>query len=208
MTARSPCRIDLHVHTGRYSQCAEFVDPHEIAARAQRAGLAAVVLTDHDMLWQDEEIALLRQRSPCIRIFRGIEVSADGCHLLVIGLDDAGPLGRGTAFEEVVAYARSSEAAVILAHPYRDTNPDCLAVELVDAIETGSTSFTAEDARKARLLAERLGKSTVAGSDAHALSRIGWAWTELPALPRDERQLAAALRAGLGRPVTPYPFPE
>jgi predicted metal-dependent phosphoesterase TrpH len=204
---QTPCRIDLHLHTGRYSQCAEFVDPYQIEARAVQAGLSAVVLTEHDILWQDEEIELLQKQSPGIRIFRGIEVSARGCHLLVIGIDDAGPLDRGITLEEVVAYARLFDAAVILAHPYRDADPDCLPVELVDAVEVGSTSFTADEARRARQLAARFGKPVVAGSDGHAMSRIGWAWTELPDLPQDEASLASAIRRGLGIPVTPYPFP-
>ncbi len=201
------CRIDLHLHTGRYSQCAECVEPSKIGSWALRAGLTAVVLADHDVLWQAEEIELLGQSCPSIAFYRGIEVSARGCHLLVIGLDHPGPLSRGISLEEVVAYARPLQAAVILAHPYRDADPDRLPVELVDAIEVGSTSFTADEARRARQLAIRFSKPVVAGSDGHALARIGWAWTELPELPPDETALAAAIRQGLGKPVTPYPFP-
>ena len=53
--------IDLHLHTRRYSPCAELVPPEEIASSARRAGLSGVVLTDHDVLWSIEETKELRE---------------------------------------------------------------------------------------------------------------------------------------------------
>jgi predicted metal-dependent phosphoesterase TrpH len=196
-------RVDLHLHTGRYSQCAECLDPLAIEGNAVRAGVDGVLLTEHDMFWQDEEAELLRRRSPRVRIFRGIEVSARGCHLVVVGMDEVGPLLRGVSLEEVAAFARPRGAAVVLAHPYRNGPLRALPLGLVDAVEVWSTSFTREEARAARRLARRLGKPQVAGSDAHAPSHVGFAWTELPRLPADELELAAAIRSGLGRPSRP-----
>ena len=196
-------KLDLHVHTGRYSQCAETVDPYRIEEHALRAGLDGVVLTDHDILWEEEEIELLRQRSPAIVIYRGIEVSAEGAHLVIIGLDDAGMLHRGIPVAEACAIAHQHAACVILAHPFRDADPAVVPVRLVDAIEVGSTSFTVEEADLARRLARRMGKPQVACSDAHALSRIGWGWTEFPAAPGDELELAALISSGAGTAVVP-----
>ena len=196
-------KLDLHVHTGRYSQCAETVDPYRIEEYALRAGLDGVVLTDHDVLWEEEEIDLLRQRSPAILIYRGIEVSAMGAHLVIIGLDDAGLFHRGILVAEACALAHEQSACVILAHPFRDADPALIPVDLVDAIEIGSTSFTVEEAELARILARRTGKPEVACSDAHALSRIGWGWTEFPVAPTSELELAALLTAGAGTAVAP-----
>jgi len=199
--------IDLHVHTGRYSQCAELVEPYQIEELAARAGLAGVVITEHDIFWQDEEIELLRSSSSLVTFFRGIEVSARGCHLVVIGLSEAAFLTKGMPLEEVSAIASDQGAAVVLAHPYRDADPSRLPVGLVDAVEVGSTSFTKQEAAQARRLARKAKKPTVASSDGHALSRVGWAWTEFPRMPRNERELARMIRAGEGRPVIPSPFP-
>jgi len=199
--------LDLHIHTGRYSRCAEAVDPYRIEEYALRAGLAGVVITEHDIFWQDEEIELLRESSSQIAFFRGIEVSARGCHLVVIGLSETAPLAKGMSLEEVSAIAADQGAAVILAHPYRDADPSRLPVELVDAVEVGSTSFTKQEAFQARRLARKAHKPTVAASDAHALSRIGWAWTRFRQMPRNEHELARMIHAGLGRPVVPNPFP-
>jgi len=196
-------KIDLHVHTGRYSQCAETVDPYAIEEHALRAGLDGVVLTDHDMLWEEEELRLLQHECPAIRIYRGIEISAAGAHLVVIGLEDAGLVHRGIPVAEACELAHRQSACVILAHPYRDADPQVIPVRLVDAIEVGSTSFTAEEARLAAKLAERYGKPRVASSDAHALSRIGWGWTELPVAPANELELARLIVAGAGTAVAP-----
>ncbi|MCP4902770.1 MAG: hypothetical protein GY906_37895 [bacterium] len=204
---RGPVRIDLHVHTGRYSQCAELLDPYKIQDHALAAGVSGVVLTEHDLQWQDEEFELLRRSSPGISIFRGIEVSAAGCHVVVIGIEDAGCLQRGASLEEVATLAAAEEAAVILAHPYRDSDPDHLPLHLVDAIEVASTSFTESEAKRARALATRNGKHQVASSDAHALVRVGWAWTEFPKIPANETELARLIRNGNGKPVALRPFP-
>lgn len=200
-------RIDLHVHTGRYSQCAEMLDPYLIEDFALRSGVSGVVLTEHDMQWQDEEIELLRASLPRIAIFRGIEVSADGCHLLVIGMDDTGGLMRGANLKEIVRQTAVDEAAVILAHPFRDADPGALPLHLVDAVEIASTSFTQNESKRARQLAMELRKPAVAASDAHALTRVGWAWTEFPRMPADEAELARLIRDGAGRPIVLRPFP-
>jgi predicted metal-dependent phosphoesterase TrpH len=125
----------------------------------------------------------------------------------MVGLDDAGTLPRGVDFGEAVRLAHSQCAAVIYAHPFRDGDPSRVPACLVDAIEIASTSFHHDDSKAARQLAERCGKPMVAASDAHALSRIGWAWTSFPRMPEDEQQLARMIRDGLGTPVVPRPFP-
>lgn len=196
-------RLDLHVHTGRYSQCAEFVDPTKVGEFAARAGLAGVVLTEHDLFWQDEELELLRAASPLVRIYRGLEVSAAGCHVLVIGIDDAAPFERRMPAAEAIRAAHTVGAVAVLAHPYRDADPETLPIESFDAIEICSTSFTAPESARAIDLARRFGRPTVAASDAHTLLRIGWAWTEMRKLPINERELASAIREGRIRAVTP-----
>ena len=124
------------------------------------------------------------------------------------GLDDAGALHRGIDFAEAVRIARRAGAAVILAHPYRDGQPEALPLGEIDALEIASTSFSQEESLRSIHLARSLGKPQVAASDAHALSRIGWAYTSFPRLPADERGLAEMIRAGEGRPEVPRPFPS
>lgn len=202
-----PYRIDLHVHTGRYSQCAELVDPYRIEHHALRAGLDAVVLTEHDMLWEEEELSVLQESASQIRFFRGIEVTARDCHLIVIGIDDAGALFRGVSAEEVIETTHTNDGCVILAHPFRDADPSRIPVQRVDAIEVGSTSFSETEALRALELCRQFEKPAVASSDGHALSRIGWAWTEFPREPENEHSLADQIRSGLGTAIIPNTLP-
>lgn len=196
-------RLDLHIHTGRYSQCAELVDPFRIGDAASRAGLSGVVLTEHDMFWQDEETELLRAAVSPLRVYRGLEVSAAECHVLVIGIEDAALFDRRMRVEQVIEVAHAAGAVTVLAHPYRDASPEELPVENFDAIEIGSTSFNRQEAKRSIRLARTFDKPMIASSDAHALSRIGWGWTEFPTLPANELELAAAIRSGQGRAVIP-----
>ena len=208
--AQSPSgiNIDLHVHTRRYSPCAELVDEGQIARFALQAGLSGVVITDHDVLWSRDEIERLGALNPELAIFRGVECSTAEGHAVVIGLEDLATIRKGARIASIAHIARAQGAAVILAHPYRDADPEGIAPELLDAIEVGSTSFSHAEADRSVALARRLGLPTVASSDAHALSRIGWAWTRFPRLPRDSTDLAAMIRSGAGTPVIPRPFPS
>jgi predicted metal-dependent phosphoesterase TrpH len=199
-------RVDLHVHTARYSPCAEAVPPIEIGAWAARAGLGGVVLTDHDILWTREEVDALAPHSCGVRLFRGIECTARGAHLVLIGLEDAGAITRGSDVAEICALAHAQGAAVVLAHPFRSGSPASLPLGLVDAIEVASTSFSAEEAARSARLAGLVSRPQVAGSDAHALSLIGWAWTEFPSAPTDERELANMIRSGRCAPQVPQPY--
>jgi predicted metal-dependent phosphoesterase TrpH len=201
-------RIDLHVHTARYSPCAEYVPPQEIAEAAHNAGLHGVVLTDHDVLWEKEEYDALQCGESRVSFYRGIECTTSGGHLVIIGLEDAGMLPRGVDFEEAVNLAHGSGATVVFAHPFRDSDPNAVRACLTDAIEIASTSFDSHESRAAIELARRCEKPVVASSDAHALSRIGWAWTSFPRKPHDELELARMIRTGQGVPVAPRPFPR
>jgi predicted metal-dependent phosphoesterase TrpH len=192
-------RIDLHVHTARYSPCAEAVAPREIAVWALRAGLHGVVLTEHDILWEEEELETLQRQAPELRLFRGIECTARGAHLVVIGVGDAGHLDRGAPPELIAARAHEQGAAVILAHPFRDTPLSVIPPAMIDAVEITSTSISADESTRAKRLAKRLGLPGVGCSDAHALSRIGWASTEFSTMPADERELAELIRSGKGK---------
>jgi predicted metal-dependent phosphoesterase TrpH len=201
-------RIDLHVHTARYSQCAETLLPSEIGAWAARAGLDGVLLTDHDMLWTQEERDALAPSCRGVRLFRGIECTVRGAHLVVVGLEDAGSITRGLDLVDACAVAHAQGGTVILAHPFRTGSPLQLPLGLVDAIEVASTSITMEESIRSMRLARLVSKAPVAGSDAHALARIGWAWTEFPSDPADEAELAVMIKGGLGRPHAPGNHPS
>lgn len=208
-----PYRIDLHVHTRRFSPCAEALDPEQLPRCIARAGLQGVVITEHDRLWPAGSIAGLNRSMTAGRIYRGVEVSSRNGHFIVIGLDRMGPLAPGISIAALLRHAHRCDAAVIWAHPY--LNYDAVAQPLtaeampggLHAVEVASGVTRGEHSRQARSLAERRRWAAVGGSDAHSIGQVGWAYTCFAELPADEKALAAAIRRGRCRAARRPPTP-
>lgn len=200
-------RIDLHVHTNRYSPCAETLDPEKLDQAASEAGLDGLVLTEHDAMWTEEEVQVLKQKiGHKVKIYRGVEISSIDGHFVVIGLKDMTNIRVGIPAKELFAITRKENAVVILAHPQRSgcwTKPFPENVnwhKYVDAVEVASSSTFGRYEIEARRLATETGLSKVAGSDAHCLSRVGHTYTEFNFLPANEFALAEAIRENTGIP--------
>jgi predicted metal-dependent phosphoesterase TrpH len=189
--------IDLHVHTRLRSPCAETLDAERLPALLRAAGLHGLVVTEHDAMWTDEELARARSSlGPGERIYRGVEVTTRDGHYVVVGLPDATGLSPGMTPRALIALARGAGAAVILAHPHRGRSGPFEEVPPgVDALEL--FGGRADEARVLALARAR-GLGVVAGSDAHADEVVGAAYTAFPELPRDERELARLIAAGAG----------
>ena len=118
-------KIDLHVHTSKYSECAEFLDIEKVEGHAASMRIDALVVTDHDYFWKPKEFDSLCMKFQRLKLFRGIEVSSDcDCHFVVIGIPKQGPLVKGVSIETIIGYTQSHNGAVILAHPYQLVLPD------------------------------------------------------------------------------------
>jgi hypothetical protein len=206
-----PYRIDLHVHTRRFSPCAESLDPEQLPRCIARAGLQGVVITEHDQLWPTEAVAAMNRSMTAGRIYRGIEVSSRNGHFIVIGLERLGPLAPGISVDALLGYAYRCDAAVIWAHPYLNYGAisQPLAAEdmpdAIHAVEVFSGVTRDEHSRQARSLAERRGWAAVGGSDAHSIGQVGSAYTCFAELPADEKALAAAIRQGRCRSARRLP---
>lgn len=194
--------VDLHVHTRRYSPCAESLDPEQLSRAMARTGLHGVVIAEHDQLWPMDEIRALNRTLKHRRIYRGVEVSSKNGHFIVIGLDAMDGIHPGMGIEELVGRVRQTEAAIIWAHPLFNYNtvptplPAVLMPRGLDAIEVASGVTRGEQTHKALTYARDMGWTAVCGSDAHALGQVGFAYTRFARLPRDEKSLAAAIRNG------------
>lgn len=197
-----PWRVDLHVHSRRYSPCAELLDPEQLPAAMAERGLHGVVITEHDVLWPAEEIAELNRGLDGFRIFRGAEISSCNGHFIVIGMDGLEDLRPGVTAERIVQAAREQGAAVIWAHPqleYRQMVQPLKCCDLpkgLDAVEVVSTATFGEQTEVAMGYARYLQCGMVGGSDAHTLDHVGKAFTRFDHLPLDEKELAAAICSG------------
>ncbi len=193
-------RVDLHVHTQRYSNCAEFLVPEELGRGMLQAGLDGVVITEHDAQWMPEEIVRLQHLLPQQRLFFGIEITAKDGHVIAIGAPAAVIWHRGETITEIASRVDAVGGCAMWVHPFQEPRrweeapTNVHAIEIYSNITTGRRSMLALD------LATRIGVPAVAGSDAHSLDHLGTAWVEFDSLPEDELQLAQWIRQGHARP--------
>ena len=195
-------RVDLHVHTRRYSPCAESLDPAHLSWAMERSGLDGLVITEHDQLWPAEDIAAMNRQLENRRIYRGVEVSSKSGHFIAIGLNGMEGIEKGMEIQRLIDHIQCRGAAVIWAHPFlrypsiptvldsSDMPPGLHAVEVASGVTSGRETIIARE------LAVRHGWSAVGGSDAHAPGQVGCAFTLFNELPADEKILAEAIRNG------------
>jgi len=199
--------VDLHVHTRRYSPCAELLDPAMLISRLRNSRLSGIVLTEHDIMWSKEEIQELNSKLEGKKFYRGIEVSSLFGHFVVIGLDDLDGIEPGISIDGLIQSSRKNRAALILVHQHLSNyavrspvKPQAIPDE-IDAIEVASTITFGKNQLEAERIAKSRGWKPVAGSDAHCIDSVGHACTAFPTLPSDEKALARAICMGLGTPI-------
>ncbi len=176
-------RIELHMHTRRYSACA-LAGPMDVVNHARELAYGAVFLTEHDAIWPVEELEALRRACPDVKIHSGVELTltAGGGlqHLLVLGTQDERYLQLADRPAEVLARARDDGCLTVLAHPYRFDGGDRILHEglLPDAIEWHTPNVDGEQAECARDRADCLHLPVVNAGDVHDLSFQGQFYIE------------------------------
>lgn len=170
-----------------------------MAARAVELGLDALVFTEHDVVWPAGQLAALQTRHPQVRLFRGVEITADsGDHYLVYGVADDAVPRPGVEGVELTTRVQRLGGAVVLAHPYRygPAVPSFLPDHPVDGIEVLSNNMLNYAHQQARQLCARLGIHPVAASDGHHIDTVGLYALCLDRRVGSERELARVLRQG------------
>src|SRR5947208_13854596 len=97
--SRRTMKFDLHLHTRRHSPDS-VTDPFELLEAATAAGLDGVVITEHDYLWPEAELADLRAAAPHLVVLAGVEVTGRGGDVLCYGVTDVSTLPRGIPWPE------------------------------------------------------------------------------------------------------------
>jgi predicted metal-dependent phosphoesterase TrpH len=214
--------IDLHVHTNLSSDSNVVPELYLEAIAKNLTPLGAICFTEHRLYPDDAELdatyAELSERFG-VRIFKGVEADTNLGHLLIFGVtrefrrrfDLDSRMLRAELVMEVV---HAEGGIAIPAHPFRDSGYgarlDGLLAKVgpaLSAIEAVNGQNSDDQNAEALAMAEKLGLTPLAGSDAH-FSTANWFLTCATELVREVatvEELCIELRAGRARP---YYFPR
>jgi predicted metal-dependent phosphoesterase TrpH len=163
-------KFDLHLHTTRHSPDSR-MDPLAMARRARELGLDGVIITEHDWLWTEPELEVLRALHPEVMILAGIEVTTREGHFLVYGVSNPFAVPRGIGVADLCREVHRQGGAVVAAHPFRWGQPftDILRRERpeLDGLEVMTSNMDAECRRRAAGVREEYGLAGLGSSDAH-----------------------------------------
>ncbi|MGI8925476.1 MAG: CehA/McbA family metallohydrolase [Tepidiformaceae bacterium] len=201
--------IDLHSHTWPRSHDS-VLSPDDLIVRAKQAGLDAVVLTEHDTVWDHKSIEELRAKHNFL-VLAGVEISTDDGHILAFGIDKY-VFGMHRV-RELASYVEKAEGTMVAAHPYRrqmpwfsrndeeyqaaldkaSRNP---AYQYVSALEELNGRGSDKENEFSRRLCTMMKLGGTAGTDSHAISDVGKCATHFENDIHDERELVTELKAG------------
>jgi histidinol phosphatase-like PHP family hydrolase len=199
-------RIDLHTHTSPRSACSS-LDPLDLVREATRLGLDGICLTEHQVLWQPDEIAELAQATE-LEVFRGNEFTTNQGDILVFGYEE--DIKELLTIEELRDAVTTAGGFMIAAHPFRGFKTFGIGqlqmtveqacnrkvFDFVDALEIRNGKVSDQENDMAARVADRLGLPGTAGSDAHRLDEVGKWLTDFERAIEDEQGLIEELRAG------------
>jgi hypothetical protein len=184
--------------------------PEELVAEARRSGLDAIVITEHNTVWEPRELAELSGAG--LLVFGGVEVSTreGDCLVFAPELDGgAGPHGRPTSpagglardgtLEELASEAHLRGGLAFLAHPFRttlDQHRRALGQPLDGLERETCNSFGRLEREAAEAVALAAGLHLITGSDAHTADMVGCFYVELERPVADLPELIRALARG------------
>ena len=167
---------DLHSHTSWSHDC--LVEPSELLDQAERQGLGAIAVTDHNAFGGAlETVELASDRE--LTVIPGEEIKTAG-QGEVIGLFLEREIPRGLTFEETIAAIRDQGGLVYLPHPFDRMHaiPDAATLHRhladIDVFEVYNARLLFEQYNdEAERFARKYNLTMGAGSDAHVLQGLG-----------------------------------
>lgn len=199
--------IDLHVHTNRYSSCS-VLSPEEMINRAIFLKLDGLVIVEHELQWDMDEIVSLKKfcREQDFLILRGQEIRTRyngrlAGDILVFGVDYI--IDNIVNPKELIEIVKGEGGVCVAAHPYRPDyglGDDVYNLDL-DGIEILNGNTSAQGMQLALEAQQNLQIAGTGGSDAHCADAIGKYLTYFPEKIATEADLAAAIRGKKCRPA-------
>jgi predicted metal-dependent phosphoesterase TrpH len=193
MTGRQTVNVDPHVHT--VASYDGHMHPETLLDAAERVGLDAVAVTDHDTV-EGARVAKTLAADRDVVVLVGCEVSTADGHLLAIGVEEAPEPGR--PLDVTAREVRNRGGLAVVPHPFQRSrhgaNGD--AITAVDGIEVHNAHTVLHIRNgQARKFASRRGYAKFGGSDAHRSQNVGLATTEVTLPPGSELTAASLVEA-------------
>jgi len=187
-------RADLHLHT-TYSPDASIPPKTIVNQLYAHPFIKAVAITDHNTTKGYHKTRKLASAYEDILIIPGIEVSAIGGDIIVLGVTEPPP--KPWTPENIINYTKQQNGIAIAAHPYRTYGLGDLAKNYdFDAIEILNGISTPQANKMAQKLAKVMNLPGVAGSDAHRANELWSVYTEVQA-SLDIDEILKAIKKGL-----------
>lgn len=183
----SSVKVDLHVHSEGSYDCNEPVGL--ILEHADDTELDAVAITDHDSIEKSLE-AKKKAEDYDITVIPGAEVSTKNGHLLALGVETLPE--KNKSFMKTVERIRELGGVAVVPHPFQTTRHGVRKsrIDDIDAVEVyNSWLFTGWKNKKAKKFARKNGYPETAASDAHSITMVGKAYTEINTVFSDKEDL-------------------
>jgi predicted metal-dependent phosphoesterase TrpH len=174
-------KADLHVHTAYSMDCSTSLD--EIISRCLKLGIGCLAVADHGTV---EGALKLKEIAP-FTVIVAEEVLTPYGEIMGMFLSEGVP--SRLSVEETLDRIKAQHGLVCIPHPYDNIRPSSFKdtekleaiMPFVDVIEVFNARSLFPGSRgRAQWLANKFGKATSAGSDAHTASEIGNAYVEMP----------------------------
>lgn len=185
----SSLKVDLHVHSEGSYDCSEPVEL--ILEHASDIDLDAIAITDHDAIEKSLE-AREEAEDYDVTVIPGAEVSTKSGHLLALGVEELPE--KGQRFMDTVEEIREMGGIAVVPHPFQRSRHGVRKskVEDIDAVEVyNSWLFTGWKNKKAKKFARKNDYPETASSDAHSITMVGRAYTEISTVFSDEKDLSS-----------------
>jgi len=208
-------RCDLHVHTIASGMCStpgltricreSYNQPADVYRRCKLRGMSIVTVTDHDSI----DAAEVLRKHPDFFLSEEVTVhmpSGTEMHLGVYGITEKDHVEiqrRRNDFIALLMYLTERKLFFSVNHVFsgltgkREAEDFNWFASYVPSFEIRNGQMWREANRSAELLANRLGKTGVAGSDSHTLAGVALTFTEVPG-SRTVEEYFMGLRAGSG----------
>lgn len=193
-------KVDLHLHTSEYSQCADATVKEQLKA-ARDNGLDAVFITEHMILFPEEKLNKLRKKYAPLKIFQAIEVTVQGSgweDFVVLGVHNKKINGDKWTYSELYEYVHEQNGLIIHAHPfrYRDTVKMNTKKYTPDLVEVLSSNIGLDLYDKRMDYIKDIGSKPIINSDSHHTANTGRYYTILDEWCETEEEILDALRQG------------